>query len=358
MPEAEKVAALREALPSVSAGLYLDTPRAGPLPAESDAAMAEIAGWELRTGRAHRDRHEDVAARVDEARAALAAILTADLDDVGLAHGPGDALARALRPSRLRAGDRVAVVADPELAALPLALPDGVEVVEVGAEWQVPEGAAVVVSPVVRSTSGERLPVELLASQARAGGARFVVEASMALGAMPVTVAGLGADALVARVDAWLLGPQGIAVVAGRGVDGAADGLHLPSVVGVARAAGWLSMYVGLPWIHDRIVRLSGAAAERLGAIHGIELVAEVSRTPIVAFRIAGWPADRALDELGRRIFLLASAVPELDAIRLGVGAWTTEDELERLAGGVEELAAHTPESLPRRPSLTILGQG
>jgi hypothetical protein len=30
-----------------SAGIYLDTGTAGPLPAETAAAMAEVAGWEL-----------------------------------------------------------------------------------------------------------------------------------------------------------------------------------------------------------------------------------------------------------------------------------------------------------------------
>ena len=37
--------------------------------------------------------------------------------------------------------------------------------------------------------------------------------------------------------------------------------------------------------------------------------------------------------------------------------AWfNTEDELDRFASGVAELAAHTPETLPRRPSLVMLG--
>ncbi len=357
MPESEKVAALRDALPAVGAGLYLDTPQAGPLPAESDAAMAEIAGWELRTGRAHRDRAEDVLSRVDEARAAVAAILTADLDDVGLAHGRSDALARALRPSRLRAGDRVAVVRDPELDGLTEILPDHIEVVEIGADLHLPDSVAAVVSPLIRSTTGERVAVDELGRAARARDARLVVEASMAIGAVPVSLDGVAADAIVARVDAWLLGPQGIAIVAGRGVAGASEGLHLPSVVGVARAAGWLSMYVGLPWIVDRTRRMAAAAAQRLSAIPGVELVAAASESPILAFRIPAWPPVEALDELGPRIFLIASALPQLEAIRIGVGFWTTEAELDRLAAGVAELAANPPGTLPRRPGLTILGQ-
>ncbi|HEY7133359.1 MAG TPA: hypothetical protein VH440_13980, partial [Candidatus Limnocylindrales bacterium] len=55
------------------------------------------------------------------------------------------------------------------------------------------------------------------------------------------------------------------------------------------------------------------------------------------------------------RTFAIARTIPPLDAIRISVGFFTTEDEIERLTGAVELLAAHTPESLPKRPRLTVL---
>jgi len=42
LPDAEKLAAVREALPALGAGIYLNTGAVGPLPAETAAAMAEI----------------------------------------------------------------------------------------------------------------------------------------------------------------------------------------------------------------------------------------------------------------------------------------------------------------------------
>ena len=39
LPDDEKLAVVREALPAVAAGIYLDTGTAGPLPAETAAAM-------------------------------------------------------------------------------------------------------------------------------------------------------------------------------------------------------------------------------------------------------------------------------------------------------------------------------
>jgi hypothetical protein len=42
--------------------------------------------------------------------------------------------------------------------------------------------------------------------------------------------------------------------------------------------------------------------------------------------------------------------------VRLSVGFFTTEEEIERVAAVVELLAAHTPATLPPRPRLSVLG--
>jgi selenocysteine lyase/cysteine desulfurase len=76
-----------------------------------------------------------------------------------------------------------------------------------------------------------------------------------------------------------------------------------------------------------------------------------------VSFRIAGWPAQAALDELAARTFAIARTLPMLDALRISVGFWTTEDELDRFIAGVRLLASHTPETIPPRRTLLILGQ-
>jgi cysteine sulfinate desulfinase/cysteine desulfurase-like protein len=48
--------------------------------------------------------------------------------------------------------------------------------------------------------------------------------------------------------------------------------------------------------------------------------------------------------------------VPLVDAIRISVGFYNSEEELERFAAAVELLAAHTPETLPPRRTLAVLG--
>ena len=49
--------------------------------------------------------------------------------------------------------------------------------------------------------------------------------------------------------------------------------------------------------------------------------------------------------------------LPAVTALRISVGFWTTEDELDRFLAGVRLLAAHDPASLPPRRTLTIVGQ-
>jgi selenocysteine lyase/cysteine desulfurase len=362
MTDAEKVAAIREALPAVGAGIYLDTPVAGPLPAESAHAMTEVAGWELTTGRVHRERRDDVRGRLDEARAAVAAILTADLDEVDVAPGIDAALVRAVRSVDWRPGDRLLVVDDPDLGRLLDLAPPGVAVDVIppdqDAATSVDAATRLVALPVVAASTGARLVLDGVVAAAREVGAAVLVDASLAVGAVPVNRDELGVDLLVARSEAWLLGPEGLAVVAGRSITPDNDAhFHLPSVAGFARGCGWLSMYVGLPWIHGRCAELTDYAAGRLAAVEGVALLTPPERAATLVFTIDGWPADEVLDELGGRIFLLASAL-EPGALRIGVGPWTTHEEIDSLVEGVALLARHTPSTLPRRPRLIVLGSG
>ena len=96
-----------------------------------------------------------------------------------------------------------------------------------------------------------------------------------------------------------------------------------------------------------------------MAAIDGVELITPREHmATLVTFRIVGWPAETALDELGARVFAIARTVPLVDAVRISVGFFTSEAELDRVIETVALLATHTPETLPPRRRLTILGEG
>jgi L-cysteine/cystine lyase len=404
MPEADKVAAIRALLPATAAGIYLNAGTCGPMSSEAHRAMEEQAALELATGRAHVAQWPEVMERMAEARASVAAILAADPDDVALTHSTTDGMNLAVSALPWRPGDRVLTTRHEHAGGLAplLSLRDrlGVEVemVDIGeggdddrtlAAFAAAFGrpARALVLSHVLWTTGAVLPVARLAELARDAGAGIIVDGAQSAGAIRVAPDELGIDAFALPAQKWLLGPEGMGAlwvrrafadatvpatagylsfssfnpVNGGTLHGGArrfeaTGFHRPSIIGLARACGWLSMYVGLPWAVERAGRLAAGAADRLAAIPGVAVVTPRARmATLVTFRIAGWTPAQAVEELGARVFAILRDLPAVDALRISVGFWTTEEELDRFAEAVELLARHTPATIPARRRLAVL---
>jgi selenocysteine lyase/cysteine desulfurase len=73
-------------------------------------------------------------------------------------------------------------------------------------------GTALVALPNVHWADGTRFDLEAIGEKARAVGAVFVVDATQSLGAMPLDLARVRPDALVAAGYKWLMGPYGVAL--------------------------------------------------------------------------------------------------------------------------------------------------
>jgi L-cysteine/cystine lyase len=405
-PGPEKLEAVRSALPALAAGIYLNTGSVGPMPAETAAAMTDVAAWELKVGRAHPDAFDDLLARMAEARAGVAAVLGTDVDTVALTHSTTDAMnAATLAASGGPGIGRVVTTRHEHPGGLgPLfALRDRgnaeLEIVDAGDDGDddrtlarfaaaVTPGTRLVSVSQVAWTTGARLPVAAIAELAHDRGALVVVDGAQAAGAIPFRFDEIGADFYALPAQKWLLGPEGMGALVVRpsliertipalggafsferaGGDGTADwwrdgrrfeasGYHKPSVVGMARSIGWMSMYVGLDYVFERGPAMAGAAARRLASIDGVTVLTPLERmATLVTFRIAGWSAPDAMAELGARVYAITRTIPSLDALRISVGFFTSEAEIEQLAGAVELLAANTPETLPPRRQLAILG--
>jgi L-cysteine/cystine lyase len=404
MPEPAKVAAIRALLPATGAGIYLNAGTAGPMPSETQRAMDEQAQRELAVGRGLPDLLPEILERMGEARAAVAAVIVAAADDIALTHSVSDGLNLLVNALPWKRGDRVLTTRHEHpgglgpLLALRERLGVDVEFVDVGdggddrvtmaafaAALERP--ARAILASHVLWTTGAVLPIRRLGELAASAGTVMIADGAQAAGAIPVSVEELAVDAYAVAGHKWLLGPEGMgALWVRRGLADSltpahasflsyevfdperpvlragarrfeATGYHRPSIVGLARSCGWISMYVGLPWAEERATRLAAGAADRLAAIPGVTLVTpRAAMATLVTFRIAGWPAATAVEELGSRAFAILRDLPMLDAVRISVGFWTTEEELDRFADAVELLAGHTPETIPPRRTLTILG--
>lgn len=406
MADDDKLVAIRAALPSLAAGIQLNTGTCGPIPAEVAAVMAELAEYERSIGRSHTDYYLEMLDRMDEARAGVAAVIGAELGAVALTHATTDGMNIATWGLDWSAGD-VAVTTVQEhaggLGSL-YSLRDrmGVEVrfAEIGDgsddevilaafDRAIVPGTRLVSTSHVLWSTGAVLPISRIADLAHDRGALLLVDGAQAAGAIPVSVTELGADAYSLSSQKWLLGPEGMGALwvapdamerlhpafAGHFSFESSDSrgtatwhadarrfessdYHRPSITGFARAVSWLSMYVGLEYVHRRGAAMARRGAEALAAIEGVELLTPRHQMATLAtFRIRGWDAEAALDELAGRASVIARTIVSLDAIRISIGFFTSEDELDRCLEGVRLIAAHTPETLPPRRTLPIFGQ-
>jgi L-cysteine/cystine lyase len=286
--------------------------------------MADADDWDLRTGRGGADRADDVAERDAEARGVVAALLGAEPDDIVLTHGVRDAISVA---KRLTARGRLSIVehVDPD--------------------------------------SGRAAQLD----RQRTSNGPWLLDASNSAGVVPLAVEESGAAFVALVGHRWLLGPEGtgalwvdrrrLGVTDLAGARGLMDPLPRRAILGLARSIGWLEMYVGLPWLYERTAALARLLRHRLAAIPRVELRSPLDDSAAMAvFSIGAWNANDAIHELGARCFAVLG--PPIDRGRLcvSVGAWNTEEELKRFVAAVELLAAHTADTLPRRPGLIVLG--
>ena len=237
---------------------------------------------------------------MDEARASVAAVAHADPAAIALAHSTTDALNIACWSVDWRPGDRAVTTRFEHAGGLgPLyTLRDrlGIELTmaDLGdggddartlaaLDAAIVAGTKLVSVSHVAWTTGAVLPIGRIAELAHARGALLVVDGAQAIGAIPVDVGALGADFYAMPAQKWLLGPEGMAALhAGPGVlertrqtlagyfsyashdlVGTAElwpdarrfetsGYGRTAVLGMARSIAWLSMYVGLDWVHAR----------------------------------------------------------------------------------------------------------
>ena len=226
-PDADKLAAVRAAMPALGAGIYLNTGSVGPLPAETAAAMAEIAAWERDTGRGHVDSIPDTLQRLAEARAGVAAIMGTDASAVALMHSTTDGMNAAALAIDWRPGDRAVTtsVEHPGGIGPMYALRDrgtaALEILDVGDdgddartiaafEAAITPGTRLVSMSHVAWTTGAILPVAAIAEIAHARGALVVVDGAQAAGAIPTRFDDLDVDFYAIPAQKWLLGPEGM----------------------------------------------------------------------------------------------------------------------------------------------------
>jgi L-cysteine/cystine lyase len=338
---------------------YLNAGTEGPIPrAAVDAVRIRIEA-EATGGRCGRRYFEELIGLADRARAGYAAVLGCDPTDVALTGSTTDGVNTVIAGLDLRAGDEI-VTTDQEHPGLlaPLGRArrrHGVEirVVPFGEiAGEVSSTTRLIACSHVSWVGGEVADVPALI----ATGVPVLLDAAQALGAVQVDVRALGVDFYAASGQKWLCGPEGSGCLFVRedrledllvpwpGYGSVADphnALEFEQADGVKRLdhgfpAGMRSAWAGASlgvfegagwdWVHERAASLAAGLADRLTE-RGIAVWPR-GRSTLVSW--AAEDADVTVARLAGEGVIVRS-IPTFGLVRASIGAWTSEEELERL---------------------------
>jgi cysteine desulfurase family protein len=233
------------------------------------------------------------------------------------------------------------------------------------------------------NVTGTIQPTEHVGRAAREAGALFLVDAAQSAGQLPIDVRRMQADLLACSGHKGLLGPLGTGLLyvrpgiedrlrsvrqggtgslsemdaqPGQLPDKYESGNHnAPGLVGLDAGMGWL-LEQGLETIRTQEARLTGTLREGLEEVPGVTLYGPPSatdRTGVVSFNVDGLePQDTAaiLDEnFGIEVRAGLHCAPWAHqaigtfhsggTVRMSVGPFTTEQEIDSAVAAVCELA-------------------
>jgi selenocysteine lyase/cysteine desulfurase len=353
-------AALRAQFPILERIAYLNAGTDGPVPrAALEAAARELASEvEEGRGKAHFERRFELQ---DELRAGYAGLLGAEVDDIALTTSTSEGLGKVLAGMDIGPGDEI-VTSDEEhpglIGPLIAARERGAEIRAVPfarlADAVGPRTSAVACSHVNWRT-GEIAPAALGELEVP-----VILDGAQGAGAIPVDVVKLGCAAYAAAGQKWLCGADGTGLLyvapafrdrvrttapsylsfedASLGFESPlkpdARRHDTPSLARESVAFNLASLAVlraaDLAAVLARGPALAATLAERLAA-HG-RTVAPRDHTTLVAFEDDDPEATRdRLNEAG----VLVRNLPGTPLVRASVGAWSSEDDLERLLAGL-----------------------
>jgi L-cysteine/cystine lyase len=349
----------RSHFPVLLTRAYLNAGTEGPVPRAAAEAVRERVSQDLAAGRAGRPYFETVLELAAAARAGYAQALGAAPADValtssttfgvntvvqGLRLGPGDEVITSdqehpgvyapLRRAKVRNGVSIRVVPFSELPG------------EVGPDTKL------IACSHVSWVGGEVADVAALT----ATGCPVLLDGAQSLGAIGVDVSALGIDYYAGSGQKWMCGPEGSGAlyVKPSRLDGleppmpgystvadAHDPLSSELAAGAARLddgfptairSAWALASMGVlsgagwEWVHERAATLAGGLANALRE-RGLDVVPR-GRSTLVSWRAEDPEADVArLSEAG----IIVRSIPSAGLVRASVGAWTSEDEIERL---------------------------
>jgi L-cysteine/cystine lyase len=353
-------AALRSEFPVLERLSYLNAGTNGPVPWRATDAARDSLVWQTNEGRGGAPFFEAAMDAAEQLRARVAAVLGCQPGELALTGSTTDGVNTVVSGLELGPGDEVLTSDEEHPGVLaPLAgLRDraGVNVrvapFDSIAEEVRPETRLVAVSHVSWIT-GRVVDSDALGE----AGAPVLLDGAQGLGAIPVDVRELGCEFYAAAGQKWMCGPNGVGYLYVRGeripelpapwpwYGSVSDGHH-PLDSALREEAARFDMAVVAPhhsaWALAALDVLEapglaeGQQRARSLAARLAELLSErgLALAPRGDSTLVSWEADDPAAE-SERLFaegVVVRHMPETPWVRASVGAWSSEEELERLA--------------------------
>jgi L-cysteine/cystine lyase len=353
-------AGFRSQYPVLERLAYLNAGTEGPVPSRAADAARERIELETSSGRCGKPYFESLMGLAAQLRIAYAGVLGCDPEEVALTGSTTDGVNTILSGLDLRPGDEI-VTTDEEHPGL--LAPLGRARVRCGVTVRVApfDELASAVSPATRLIAcshvswvgGKVMDVAAL----RGTGVPVLLDAAQAIGALPVDVRALGVDYYACSGQKWLSGPEGSGCLYVRrerldeivvpwpgysSVLDPEDALAFEPAAGAARLdhgfpvgvrSAWALASLGVladagwDWVFERALGLAAGLASRL-AERGLS-VAPRGPSTLVSWRADDPPAE--VERLAAEGIVVRSISLHGGLVRASVGAWTSEEELDRL---------------------------
>jgi L-cysteine/cystine lyase len=369
---------VRSGMPAARHAVYLNAGTWGPLPTRAaDAMRARIDVVESR-GRIGSSGYAEFSRIREAARAALAESMSSDPERIALTHSTSGGMNLVLGGLAFAPGDEI-VTTDNEHAGLlePLAALTRrsgvvVRVAEALHGSDPLDAVSSLIGPRTRLVAlshalwanGRVLPLAAISEAAHAAGAPVLVDGAQGVGAIDVDPAALGVDAYAGPGQKWLCGPNGVGFLwvaegfeerfevaapsyytrdfrsegqpfwpGARRHDGAS--LSTAGLAGVTAAVEFRRELVGWSEGAAEMAGVRARCVALLSEVPGVTLQAETEgAAPLVSFTVAGKTAEQVVEEL-EKAAVLARTLPGLDWVRVSLGYWVSDGDLERLAAAL-----------------------
>jgi L-cysteine/cystine lyase len=384
----ERWAWMRRETPTLKKRAYMNTGFSGPMTTGVAEAMQRRIQLELEDGPTTRHVLDDGRETRTRLQEQFAKVFGADPEEVALTTSTGMGVAIVMAGLELEAGDQILTSSvehgsgavplyharelhGAEVGFVPIGAQDSDgEIVERFASAINAKTRVVMLSEVSYST-GHLLPIPAIAEMAHRVGACLVIDGAQTGGHIPLDVRAIGADAYAIPVQKWLCGPRGLGAlyvcpdwlpkVRPSLVDGSyaaewdlsgtfqpkedVPGKFQMSAVPPVLAAGAevaLQQYLdsGPQAVFDRVRELNRIAERRFEAIDRVNVESpqhESGRTGLFCFSVAGMDATELVPWLQTEHQVVVRSVREFNYVRLSLHVFNTEDDIERVAAGVEE---------------------